>query len=176
MYLTLSPQPTSQSVQYCQTAPKNAELNDLFQCQFAGANPTTFVGGVAVGAEGTIPFGLNAPLDPAGSCPANPDGPIADGTQLVDITQNPGSGGNGSADSGNNSSDGTAAGDEAADDSSSPTSTVPATIPSSTPSTGAANGNGFLLQNGQDAQALNAQFASLTRDSACQGKGYSPEP
>jgi len=29
--------PDSLSVQYCQQAPKNAELNGLFQCQFQGA-------------------------------------------------------------------------------------------------------------------------------------------
>ncbi|EIW58815.1 uncharacterized protein TRAVEDRAFT_149253 [Trametes versicolor FP-101664 SS1] len=82
--------PTSESVQYCQQAPKNAELNGLFQCQFQGAKATTFVGGVAVGAAGTIPFGQTTPLSPAGSCPANPTGPIPDGQQLSDITQDPG--------------------------------------------------------------------------------------
>lgn len=82
--------PSSQSVQYCQQAPRNPELNGLFQCQFQGANPTTFVGGVAVGAPGTIPFGMSSPLSPPGSCPAHTGGPIADGTQLVDITQDPG--------------------------------------------------------------------------------------
>ncbi|KAI0657952.1 hypothetical protein C8Q70DRAFT_250526 [Cubamyces menziesii] len=82
--------PTSESVQYCQQAPKNAELNGLFQCQFQGAKADTFVGGVAVGGAGTIPFGLSAPLSPPGSCPANPSGPIPDGQQLSDITQDPG--------------------------------------------------------------------------------------
>ena len=85
-----SSQPTSESVQYCQQAPKNAELNGLFQCQFQGAKADTFVGGVAVGGAGTIPFGLSAPLSPPGSCPANPSGPIPDGQQLSDITQDPG--------------------------------------------------------------------------------------
>ncbi|KAH9847602.1 hypothetical protein C2E23DRAFT_863242 [Lenzites betulinus] len=89
--------PTSQAVQYCQKAPKNAELQGLFQCQFQGSSQATFVGGVAVGAPGTIPFGQTTPLSPAGSCPANPTGPIADGTQLVDLTQQPkASGGAGS--------------------------------------------------------------------------------
>ncbi|KAI0045709.1 hypothetical protein FA95DRAFT_1680305 [Auriscalpium vulgare] len=72
------------SVPYCQSAPKNGELAGLFQCQFQGANPTQFFGGVAVGAAGTIPFGMSSPLAPAGSCPAHPAGPIPDGTQLVD--------------------------------------------------------------------------------------------
>lgn len=82
--------PTAQSVPYCQTAPKNAELDGLFQCQFQGADPQAFVGGLTSGDEGTIPFGLDAPLDPAGSCKANPEGPIADGSQLSDLTQDPG--------------------------------------------------------------------------------------
>lgn len=84
--------PTSQAVPYCQQAPKNAELNGLFQCQFQSADEKTFVGGIPVGQNGTIPFGLSAPLSPAGSCAANPSGPITDGSQLVDITQNPGVG------------------------------------------------------------------------------------
>ncbi|OCH91408.1 hypothetical protein OBBRIDRAFT_775268 [Obba rivulosa] len=92
--------PSSQAVPYCQQAPKNAELNGLFQCQFQSADETTFVGGLTVGSAGTIPFGMTSPVSPAGSCPANPSGPIADGTQLVDITQNPGV--SGSSGSGNN--------------------------------------------------------------------------
>ena len=75
---------------YCQSAPKNAELDGLFQCQFEGANQKTFVGGLALGAAGTIPFGHSAPLAVLGSCPANTAGPIADGTQLTDVTQDPG--------------------------------------------------------------------------------------
>ncbi|OBZ65227.1 hypothetical protein A0H81_14698 [Grifola frondosa] len=81
--------PTSQAVPYCQQAPKNTELNGLFQCQFQSADEKTFVGGVAVGGAGTIPFGQSSPLSPAGSCPANPSGPIPDGQQLVSITQVP---------------------------------------------------------------------------------------
>ncbi|TFK39998.1 hypothetical protein BDQ12DRAFT_698039 [Crucibulum laeve] len=173
--------PTSQSVLYCQQAPKNTELNGLFQCQFAGANPTTFVGGVAVGQPGTIPFGLNAPLSPAGSCPANPNGPVPDGQQLVDITQNPGATA-GNAASGNNSgSAGGAAGTDNSGDATETdcndstveiTSTVAAPAEATetpAPTTAAAgdNGGSFLLQNGKDAQALNAKFAGLTADSAC---------
>jgi len=82
--------PNSQAVPYCQSAPQNSELNGLFQCQFQGSSQTTFVGGVAVGGSGTIPFGQTTPLSPAGSCPANPSGPITDGDQLNQITQNPG--------------------------------------------------------------------------------------
>jgi hypothetical protein len=76
--------PNSVAVPYCQKAPRNQELNGLFQCQYQGANQKTFVGNVAVGGPGTIPFGMTKPLDPLGSCPAHPSGPIADGTQLVD--------------------------------------------------------------------------------------------
>ncbi|KAF9005940.1 hypothetical protein BDQ17DRAFT_1239718 [Cyathus striatus] len=151
--------PTSQSVPYCQTAPKNAELNGLFQCQFAGADPKTFVGGIAVGGAGTIPFGQSSPLSPSGSCPANPSGPISDGSQLVDITQNPGVGavkGSGSQ-AGNDSSSGI------------PTSTLSPTSMATAVSGGSAvaGGSSFALQNGKDAQALNAKFAKLTTDSSC---------
>jgi len=100
--------PDSLAVPYCQQAPQNAELNGLFQCQFQGANQKLFVGNVAVGGQGTIPFGLNAPVDPAGSCAANSNGPIADGSQLTDITDDPGvgaTGGSNSTDSGDNSGD-----------------------------------------------------------------------
>lgn len=81
--------PDSLSVLYCQQAPKNEELNGLFQCQFDGVDATTFTGNVQAGAPGTIPFGQSTPLDPPRSCPANPQGGVEDGTQLVDITQNP---------------------------------------------------------------------------------------
>ncbi|KAF9052292.1 hypothetical protein BDZ89DRAFT_1153712 [Hymenopellis radicata] len=165
--------PTSQSVPYCGTAPKNAELNGLFQCQFAGADPTTFVGGLKVGDTGTIPFGLNAALDPAGSCKANPNGPIADGTQLSDLTQDPGvSGASGSS---NNSGSGTVASSSSSSANngagapSSATSSAASIAPSS--STGNSNSgssSSFTLQNGLDAQKLNAQFASLTQSSSCQ--------
>lgn len=104
--------PDSLSVLYCQQAPKNAELKGLFQCQFQGCNPTVFTGNVKVGAPGTIPFGMSAALSPAGSCPANPNGPIADGSQLTDITTNPGvpsnanTGGNNNNNGGNNNGNG----------------------------------------------------------------------
>jgi hypothetical protein len=94
--------PDSLSVLYCDQAPKNAELNGLFQCQFDGVNPTTFTGNVQVGGKNTIPFGLSSPVNPPKSCPANLQGGIADGTQLVDITQDPGVAGT-SGSSGNSS-------------------------------------------------------------------------
>ncbi|KAH9829961.1 uncharacterized protein C8Q71DRAFT_384598 [Rhodofomes roseus] len=84
--------PTSQAVPYCQSAPKNAELDGLFQCQFQGANENTFVGGLSVGSPGTIPFGMTSAVSPAGSCPANPSGPIPDGQQLSDLVDSPGTG------------------------------------------------------------------------------------
>jgi hypothetical protein len=80
--------PDSFSIPYCQQAPANQELNGLFQCQFQGTKDT-FVGNLQPGAEGTVPFGLTS-LDTAKSCPANPDGGVADGSQLVDLTQDPG--------------------------------------------------------------------------------------
>ncbi|KAI0365190.1 hypothetical protein BV20DRAFT_954831 [Pilatotrama ljubarskyi] len=169
--------PTSQAVPYCQKAPKNAELNGLFQCQFQGANQQTFVGGLAVGAEGTIPFGHDAPLSPLGSCPANPDGPIADGSQLSDLTQDPGlqniSGSSSSGSSGSSSGSGNNA--ASATTAAAATSTVAAATstaaapPASTTaaaSSGSSSGS-FQLQNAKDAQALNAKFATLTADSSC---------
>ncbi len=84
--------PDSLSVLYCQQAPKNAELDGLFQCQFQGSNPTLFAGNIQVGGNGTIPFGQSTVLSPPGSCPANTAGPITDGIQLTDITSNPGVG------------------------------------------------------------------------------------
>lgn len=80
--------PDSFSIPYCQQAPKNSELDGLFQCQFQGTKDT-FVGNLQPGAEVTVPFGLTSLATPK-SCPANPNGGIADGTQLSDITQDPG--------------------------------------------------------------------------------------
>lgn len=176
--------PTAQSVPYCQSAPRNSELNGLFQCQFQGDNPNTFVGGIPVGQSGTIPFGMNAPVSPAGSCPANPSGPIPDGSQLVSITQNPGVGGSSNAANGSTSPS-SSVGKPAAMPSQTPTDVAQnpgmggsmATNGSSTPSSGSsvskpaaptpASSGSFLLSNGQAAQQLNAQFASLTSSSPC---------
>ena len=109
-------------------------------------NPTTFVGGVQVGAPGTIPFGFNAAVSPPRSCPANPGGGVPDGTQLRALTQNPraASGGNDAGAGGGNNA----------------ASAPPAA--SAQPS--------FRLQNGLDAQELNASFESLTASSRCTGR------
>ncbi|KAF8074997.1 hypothetical protein FPV67DRAFT_1727256 [Lyophyllum atratum] len=131
-------QPTSQSVPYCQQAPKNAELNGLFQCQFAGANPT----GICC---------------PPGSCPANPSGPIADGSQLVDITQNPGVGGGaGDGNAGNTPPKATK-----------PAATVPPASTATVAPPAPPAPSPPLTPNGKDAQALNAKFKTLKADSAC---------
>ncbi|KAJ8521252.1 hypothetical protein ONZ45_g2009 [Pleurotus djamor] len=156
--------PTSLSVQYCDKAPRNSELNGLFQCQFAGANPTTFVGGVAVGQPGTIPFALNAPVSPPGSCPASPNAAVPDGAQLSDIVQNPGVGiaGNGNG-NGNNGGNNNNTPPPAV---TSVSSAAPPAATTAPPASG--NNGGFKLQNGQDAQALNAQFAGLSLQSPCE--------
>lgn len=224
--------PNSLYVPYCQTAPKNSELDGLFQCQFQGASSTTFVGGLAVGAAGTIPFGQTEALSPAGSCKANPDGPIADGTQLVDLTTDPGvdsgsGSGSGSAsstktstkkstatatatatesdvsatetatatttdsaatatstdcsdDGSDGSDDGSDGSDDSGDSSSTdePTPTDSSSVdePTATPTdvatsaaapTSSAAAGDFHLTNGQDAQKLNAKFATLTTSSTC---------
>jgi len=158
--------PNSLSVPYCQQAPKNEELNGLFQCQFDGVNPNTFVGNLQVGAPGTIPFGLSSPVSPPKSCPANPQGGVADGTQLVDSTQNPSTGptdtsGAPPSPTPSSVSSGTSASGDDSNDT--PTSTVQmASSPSSTATSG-----GFQQQNKLDAQKLNQQFTSLTLDSSC---------
>lgn len=179
--------PNSLAVPYCQSAPKNSELDGLFQCQFQGANQKTFVGGLAVGAAGTIPFGLSAPLSPAGSCPANPAGPIADGTQLTDITQDPGLENIASScDSSDNSSGSTdaasatstsAAATNTADAatttevSATTTSAAPPSTTAAASSPSSSSSSNFQLQNALDAQTLNAHFATLTADASCTTDG-----
>ncbi|KDR80530.1 hypothetical protein GALMADRAFT_240832 [Galerina marginata CBS 339.88] len=150
--------PNSVAVPYCQKAPQNPELDGLFQCQFVGSNQKVFVGNLALGGAGTIPFGRTAPLNPLGSCPANPSGPIADGTQLVDTTTNPGVG-TGSSKQTTKPTATTAK--PAATSKAAGTEGAP---PAQTPSGGA---SGFKLSNGQAAQKLNAKFASLTPNSPC---------
>ena len=182
------PQPNSLAVPYCQQAPKNSELNGLFQCQFQGANQKTFVGGLALGAAGTIPFGHTEPLNPLGSCAANPTGPIADGTQLTDITQDPGlqniSGGSGNSSASATSTEAAATSTEAAatsTEAATSTSEAAATntevsacgTSSAATTTTAASSSNFQLQNALDAQKLNAQFATLTADSSCNGMSSS---
>lgn len=95
-----------------------------------------------------------------GSCPAHPEGPITDGSQLVDIVSSPGSIGNSDGGTGSNTS-------ISVSHSESPSpSTVASTSSPSTSST--SNSGGFKLQNGKDAQALNAKFAFLSESSSCQ--------
>lgn len=132
-------------------------------------NKQVFVGGVQVGGAGTIPFGKTSPIEPPGSCPAQPDGPIPDGQQLVDITQVPNapvpaSGGNAAP----------------APDASSPSpSPSPATNGPSdaSPSPAAPADNGSPVTpaagkaaDGRAAQQQNAKFATLTPDSQCDGE------
>jgi len=163
--------PNSLSVQYCQKAPQNAELNGLFQCQFQGADPVKFNGGVQAGAPGTIPFGQTAVLNPAGSCPAHKSGPIPDGTQLVDQVSSPGVPSGNGAGSGNNSATPSSAPPQSSS-TLAPTATSAAPTPSSSsastpvPSPGLKSGN-FHAQNGKDAQALNQKFQTLTAASPC---------
>ncbi|KAH7878925.1 uncharacterized protein C8R40DRAFT_1037481 [Lentinula edodes] len=177
--------PNSLAVPYCETAPQNSELNGFFQCQFQGSDQTSFVGGLSVGDAGTIPFGLSAAVNPAGSCPANPSGPVADGQQLNTITQNPGtpssSGSTASGSTGSTASSASVAPAAASSAASSSASTsdndgsgaaVGASASSTstagtTTSSSTSTSSGFALSNGQAAQALNAQFATLTASSTC---------
>jgi hypothetical protein len=131
--------PNSVGMPYCDTAPKNKELVGYFQCQFQGSNLSKFSNGQAAGGPGTLPFGHTA-LNPTGSCPANPKGPIPDGQQLVDITQNPGPPSTGK--------------------------TTPGSLIVTSPAVSLAD-TSFHLSNGQAAQKQNAEFASLTPDSGC---------
>lgn len=177
--------PNSLAVPYCQSAPKNAELAGLFQCQFQGADQTHFVGGLAVGAAGTVPFGLASPLSPAGSCPANPAGPIADGTQLTDITQDPGlqniPSGSGSSDNSSGASNAasatsteaaaTSTADAATSTEASTTSAAAASsttsTSTSTSSSSSSSSSTVQLQNALAAQQLNAHFSTLAADASC---------
>jgi len=161
--------PDSLSVQYCQKAPRNAELNGLFQCQFQGADPTNFTGGLKAGDSGTIPFGQSKVLSPPGSCPAHPPGPIPDGTQLVDQVSSPGvasktGSGNGKTQNPSPVSPPPSNTPSTAGSSVAP----PVTSSASSSSTPSSSGSkGFAVQNGKDAQALNQKFKSLTADSPC---------
>ncbi|KAG6872867.1 hypothetical protein C0995_005855 [Termitomyces sp. Mi166 len=153
--------PDSLQVPYCQVAPKNAELNGLFHCQFAGSDFTKFSGDQT----GNVPLGLSA-VSPPGSCPAKPDGPVPDGVQLNTLVTNPRadavfvtSGSASSATPAANSSVVASAPTAAA----APASSGAATNTLVTTSTA----SGFQLQNGKDAISLNDQFASLTPNSSC---------
>ncbi|CUA75694.1 proline-rich protein [Rhizoctonia solani] len=165
--------PDSLATLYCQTAPKNEELDGLFQCQFSGAKQDTFTGNVKAGAAGT----------------------------LNKLVQNPGSGntGNIGGGNGNGNGDNTNTSSSAAPETTSApgngnqdgsqtvtvtrtqvkTVTVTAGSPAATPSgatpitdatTPAVTADAtkpFQLQNGKDAQALNKSFESLTESSSC---------
>jgi hypothetical protein len=162
--------PNSLSVVYCQQAPRNAELNGLFQCQFQGVDPNNFTNGQKVGAAGTIPFGQNTPLNPPGSCPANPGGPITAGAQLADLVSSPGV-------PSSNGSDNGASPSPAPSPSPSPAAKknanavaadpTPTSSGSPSPSPASSGSQGFKAQNGKDAQQLNEQFKTLTADSPC---------
>jgi len=157
--------PNSVSIPYCQKAPKNSELNGLFQCQFAGVNKQVFVGNVQLGAPGTIPFGRNAPVNPLGSCPANPNGPIPDGQQLVDITQvpnAPGSVNKGAPAPPAPPSKSTTPPPPANDTKTETTPPPPPKKVTQAPASGKA-------ADGKAAQEQNAKFATLTADSPCNG-------
>jgi hypothetical protein len=182
--LTLLPQPDSLQVPYCQTAPKNAELNGLFHCQFASSDFTKFSGDQT----GNLPLGVSA-VTPPGSCPAKTDGPVPDGVQLNTLVTDPGVPAAGGAAA---ASAPAAASSAAADDAAAAATAAAATAAAATaaaaattaaaavstaaaavatvaaaPAAAAADAKPFTLQNGKDAQALNAQFASLTASSSC---------
>ncbi|KAH9954588.1 hypothetical protein BC827DRAFT_1272484 [Russula dissimulans] len=76
--------PDGLQVPYCQTAPKNTELNGFFHCQFAGSDFTKFSGDQT----GNLPLGVSA-VNPPGSCPAL-DKPVPDGVQLNTLVSSPG--------------------------------------------------------------------------------------
>lgn len=181
--------PSSQSVPYCQQPTRNSELSGLFQCQFAGADPQTFVGGIALGMPGTMPFGASNPLSPLGACQANPSGPIPDGQQLVDITEDPGTLGDSVKIPPTSTSmsmpmsmpSGVPSMSMPSDmnmpamsmpmsmPSSVPSMSMPASSPASMPTPSVSNSQpgSFQLQNGKDAQMLNAMFSTLTPNSSC---------
>ncbi|GLB38862.1 hypothetical protein LshimejAT787_0600240 [Lyophyllum shimeji] len=144
--------PDSLQVPYCQVAPKNSELNGLFHCQFAGSNFAKFSGDQT----GNLPLGVAA-VNPPGSCPAKPDGPVPDGVQLNTLVQTP-------------RADGATPAPAAVpvpSPSTVSTPAAPSTVPAAAAQPAAASAKGFALQNGKDAKALNAQFAGLTPASPC---------
>ena len=163
---------------YCQKAPRNAELTGVFQCQFQGVDPTKFTGGLTAGSPGTIPLGQKQVLNPPGSCPANPTGPIPDGEQLSDLVTSSGLPSGTGAGNGNSQNTPSAASPSSATPSASVAPPAASASASATPASSSAAAapsgqasasTGFAHQNGQDAQALNAQFASLTANSPCNG-------
>ncbi|KAJ3711951.1 hypothetical protein C8R42DRAFT_595303 [Lentinula raphanica] len=178
--------PDNLQVPYCQSAPKNAELNGLFHCQFASSDFTKFSGDQT----GNVPLGLSA-VNPPGSCPAL-NTPVPDGVQLNTLVTSPGvpeGGGNGAANAttttaANESNSSVSAASTAAPSTPAPSSSTvanagvgaapatevsatsaPAAVPSAANTTTSASR--FQLQNGEDAIKLNSQFAGLTASSSC---------
>ncbi|EPQ59263.1 hypothetical protein GLOTRDRAFT_114005 [Gloeophyllum trabeum ATCC 11539] len=172
--------PDSLQVPYCQTAPKNEELNGLFHCQFAGSDFTKFSGDQT----GNVPLGLTA-VNPPGSCPAKPDGPVPDGVQLNTLVTSPGTpGGNSTGEASTTASASASATESASETESTATSSAAAAssaVTGNSDSDGAAAGNNtgsggaaasgstksFTLSNGQEAQKQNAQFATLSDSDSC---------
>jgi hypothetical protein len=147
-------------VLYCETAPRNSELNGLFQCQFQGVNDNVFTGQVPLEqsqtGDGTIPFALSSPVSPPGSCPANPGGKIPDGEQLNTIVSDPGVGV--SSGSNNTTTPPPATSTPAAETPTSETSPedTPAASPpaaSPSPASETPSGSSFQVSNAQQAQA-----------------------
>ncbi|KAG6835668.1 hypothetical protein H0H93_015927 [Arthromyces matolae] len=154
--------PDSLQVPYCQSAPKNAELNGLFHCQFAGSNFAKFSGDQT----GNLPLGVSA-VSPPGSCPAKPDGPVPDGVQLNTLVHDP-TANSGTAVASPPSSSSTAAGSTSQSvPVSSPASPTTVAVSQPSPSSASTQTGGFQLQNGKDAIALNDKFSSLTASSPC---------
>ncbi|KAL5513871.1 hypothetical protein ACEPAG_2632 [Sanghuangporus baumii] len=177
--------PDSLQVPYCQKAPKNAELNGFFHCQFAGSDFTKFSGDQT----GNLPLGLSA-VNPPGSCPAKIDGPVPDGVQLNTLVSNPGTPEGGNASSGATSAN-TGAVSSATDSIANASATDGAPSVSITPDSGAkgagdvtsvappaasspaasasapADAKPFTLQNGLDAQKGNAAAATISAGSSC---------
>jgi len=158
--------PNSVSIPYCQKAPRHAELAGLFQCQFQGSNKETFVGDKKVGEPGTIPLGKNTKVQPPGSCPAHPGGPIPDGQQLVNFVQTPNA----------PTPAGKAAPPAATNDPPAPSPSNKA-FPKNSPTPPASSDNSSpnaspsgKEADGRAAQQLNAKFLTLTASSPCNGK------
>lgn len=153
--------PDSFQVPHCQKPPKNKELNGLFHCQFAGSKFPKFSGDQT----GNVPLGLDK-VDPPGSCLANPDGPIPDGKQLNQITNDPGvpiTGGENPTKTDNKKPKASSTSKKKkADECSSPTADATDNVSQAAPTT-----KSFQLENGRKAKALNNDFAKLTPDSSC---------
>ena len=75
--------PDGWAVMYCQIQPINTELRGVYHCQSADYDLTRFTRGVAIGTNGTIPYGLTAAVTPPGSCPDH-SGPVPSGAYLQD--------------------------------------------------------------------------------------------